>query len=106
MDLRGTLEGTVLEDLCHALKQPSQGKCPSMTSGKGNLLWRQTVNCSRKKQCLEVMSRLVPVEDKSLSLLNGGVQTEKQRGAKKTLKTGEILMGFQLLRRLLWDCGS
>lgn len=47
-----------------------------------------------------------PVEDESSSLLNRGVQREKRRRVKMTLKTGEVLMGFQVLRRLLWDCRS
>ena len=47
-----------------------------------------------------------PVEDESSFLLNRGVQREKQRRVKMTLKTGEVLMGFQVLRRLLWDCRS
>ena len=54
----------------------------------------------------EGLVKTCPVADNSSSLLNRHVQRERWRRVKMTLKTGEVLMSFQLLRRLLWDCRS
>lgn len=51
----------------------------------------ETVICCRKKQYLEVMLRLMPVEEKRSSLPDVGVQVGKWRRAKMILKAGEIL---------------
>ena len=59
----------------------------------------------QREEASEGHVKTCPVEDESSFLLNSGVQREKQR-VKMTLKTGEVLMGFQVLRRLLWDCRS
>ena len=66
----------------------------------------ETVISRKKKQCLEVMLRLVPVEEERSSLPDVGVQVGKWRRAKVILKAGGILTGFQLQRSLLWNCRS
>lgn len=63
----------------------------------------ETVICCRKKQYLEVMLRLMPVEEKRSSLPNVCVQVGKWRRAKTILKAGEILAKLSFAEKSIME---